>query len=598
MRALRGILLLAVACVASTSVAYAAGKRYALLVGVGKYPEGSGFPVLPYAERDAEVLARVLVASGYDRQLVRVLTLTRGARDPRFLPTLRNIRRELELITRDRQPDDSIVIALAGHGFTRRETNPPQASPQERKTFFCPLDSDLSDLGGLLPLGEIYTLLAESKAGGKLLLVDAARWNPDQASTSLSFFLPPPPPDSVSAFYSSSANQLAWDAHDQGGGHGVFFHHVIEALKGDADQEFGNKDGYVSLGELVPYVQKNVEDYSRRRIGAVQAPYFLSKPETNQFILASPRKSPGPPAFVTRSVPIKLLKIVPTVFRMGSPENQAADYPEEKPQHQVRLTRDYYLGQTEITQAQYLAVTGKNPSNCSAQGRLRSIVAGQDTRAFPVENVSWFDAIVFCNELSRREKLEPYYLIASEGTDLEKARSVRIPDLEASGYRLPTEAEWEFAARAGVETRFPFGDTEVGIEAVAWFADNSGRVRWDSQRFWKEFCKGDKVTFIVQAIRSGCQTHPVASLRPNAFDLYDMHGNVQEWCADAYRTAYYRSDRVDDPINLNMYLPLRSLRGGSFADGAECLPASRRLALGPTEATMCTGFRIALTLPQ
>ena len=129
---------------------------------------------------------------------------------------------------------------------------------------------------------------------------------------------------------------------------------------------------------------------------------------------------------------------------------------DEHPQHEVRITRPFYLGVTEVTQAQYEAVMGSNPSWFAATGGGKDKVAGQSTSQHPVENVSWLEAVKFCNKLSEMEGRKPFYEI-NEGT-------VRVPDWKASGYRLPTEAEWEYAC----------GGDPADLNEHAWFDGQFG----------------------------------------------------------------------------------------------------------------------------
>ena len=129
----------------------------------------------------------------------------------------------------------------------------------------------------------------------------------------------------------------------------------------------------------------------------------------------------------------------------------------------MRISKPFYLGVYEVTQAQYEAVMGNNPSYFSANGGGKDKVAGQSTGQHPVEKVSWLDAVIFCNKLSEREGRKPFYEIDGE--------EVRVPDWNGPGYRLPTEAEWEYACRANASTptRYSFGDDAAELGEYGWF---------------------------------------------------------------------------------------------------------------------------------
>ena len=240
-----------------------------------------------------------------------------------------------------------------------------------------------------------------------------------------------------------------------------------------------------------------------------------------------------PPKEITNSIGMKLVLIPAGEFMMGSsesPEELAKAFPgtapgwfqDEFPQHKVRITKPFYLGVTEVTQDQYERVMRKNPSTFSKTGGGADQVKEIDTSNFPVELVTWDDAVEFCKRLSTKE---------------------------GQTYRLPTEAEWEYVCRAGSTTRYFFGDDPTKLAEYAWF--------WD---------KGDK---------SKWQTHPVGRKKPNSWGLYDMHGNVWEWCGDWYGEDFYAKSPTDDPAGPTTG-SVRVYRGGGWNLAASsCRSASR-----------------------
>lgn len=260
---------------------------------------------------------------------------------------------------------------------------------------------------------------------------------------------------------------------------------------------------------------------------------------------------------ITNSIGMKLVLIPEGTFQMGSPPNEKGSLDDER-QHEVTLTRDYYLGAFEVTQSQYEKVMGKNPSFFQGKNIEQRIPAKinpetgrtiEEAKIFPVdsanhpaEGVSWDDAVEFCKRLSA------------------------LPDEKTAGrvYRLPTEAEWEYACRAGSKTAFCFGDEPDLLKEYAWFSDIS-----DSK------------------------THPVGEKKPNVWGLYDMHGNVLEWCADIY--SEYPKVAVKDPAGSFERSNLRVTRGGYRGSGAiDCRSASRKRSPSGYRFSGL-GFRVALS---
>ncbi len=262
------------------------------------------------------------------------------------------------------------------------------------------------------------------------------------------------------------------------------------------------------------------------------------------------RLFPPSPREMTNSIGMKLTLIPAGEFQMGSDESDtdARDTefvvnPEgEKQKHLVRITRPFYLGVTEVTQGQYQAVMGKTPSVFRMSDDL------------PVERVSWFDAIEFCIKLSDKETQQPRYRIEDK----------TVTFTGGYGYRLPTEAEWEYACRAGSTTRYPFGDDENGLGEYAWYHKNAGG-----------------------------KTHPVGQKRANVWGLHDMMGNVWEWCWDGYAVDYYKGSTVDDPHGATKSEG-RVVRGGSWNGNPLASRSAHRAWFGREFRSDILGFRVAL----
>jgi formylglycine-generating enzyme required for sulfatase activity len=206
----------------------------------------------------------------------------------------------------------------------------------------------------------------------------------------------------------------------------------------------------------------------------------------------------------------------------------AGDRADQEIQHEVEITRPFFLGIHEVTQDQYERVVGKNPSDFSADGKLKDAVVGKNTRRFPVENVSWEDAHEFCKQLSEMEG------------EKKQGRS----------YRLPTEAEWEYACRGGAAQSLPFG---IGDGTSL----SSTQANFDGNNPYGGADKGVNLQ----------RTCEVGSYKPNGFGLYDMHGNVWEWCQDWW--APYDVTITKDPTGPKEAKENRRvLRGGSWFDAA------------------------------
>jgi len=230
---------------------------------------------------------------------------------------------------------------------------------------------------------------------------------------------------------------------------------------------------------------------------------------------------------IVNSIGMKFVLIPTGRFMMGSPSGEAKRSSHEGPQHEVEITKFFYLGQHEVTQGQWKAVMGSNPSHFK----------GDD---LPVESVSWNDVQEFIRRLNQQEN--------------------------TNRYRLPTEAEWEYACRAGSRSAYSFGDSADRLGEYAWYDGNSG-----------------------------AKTHPVGQKKPNAWGLFDMHGNVWEWCQDWYGADYYSGSPAADPQGPSSGQS-RVLRGGSWYVNPIYTRSADRDWSDPGFRSGLIGVRLARTL--
>jgi hypothetical protein len=236
--------------------------------------------------------------------------------------------------------------------------------------------------------------------------------------------------------------------------------------------------------------------------------------------------------FEFRTIPFlsdeTMVWIQPGFFDLGSSDSEIGRFSDEGPQHQVEIEQGYWLSKYEVTQTEFENIMGFNPSRAA------------DAPKAPVENVTWFEAVTYAQRLTE-QALE----------------SNRLPD--GYEYRLPTEAEWEYACRTGTETAYSFGDTVKDLSLYGWWSSNSGST--PSQ---------------------------VGLLRPNSWGLYDMHGNVFEWCHTEYK-AYPGGE------HLNRKIDYRAIRGGAFYCPSNILRSACRFESAPSKSgSWLTGFRVAL----
>ena len=216
-------------------------------------------------------------------------------------------------------------------------------------------------------------------------------------------------------------------------------------------------------------------------------------------------------------------------FMMGSPNSDRNAAADEKPQHRVRITKPFYLGKYPVTQEQWTAVMGVNPSFFKGAKN-------------PVEEVSWDDCLQFLRRLNEK--------------------------VGGGKYQFPTEAQWEYACRAGTTTRYCFGDDETGLADYGWYDKNSGG-----------------------------KSHPVGEKKPNAWGLYDMHGDIWQWCLDWYDPGYYAVSTTDDPTGPATGTA-RVSHGGCWFSPASSARSANHGRIEPEHRGSHLGFRVCMVPPD
>jgi uncharacterized protein (TIGR02996 family) len=257
---------------------------------------------------------------------------------------------------------------------------------------------------------------------------------------------------------------------------------------------------------------------------------------------------------LTNALGQTLVLVPPGKFLMGSPPDEEERFDDEGPQHEVEITRPFYLATHLVTQAQYVALMGVNPSHFGPKGRGSEVVESEGSDRLPVENMTWHDALEFCARLS----------------------ALPVERRAGRSYRLATEAEWEYAYRAGTSTPF-FQGASLSSEQANFIGDYP----------YGGAAKGPNLK----------RTREVGSYPPNAFGLFDLAGNVWEWCQDIYAAPYHPGP-ARDPTGPERGAQ-RVQRGGGWDSSSVSLRAARRAAAPMAGHYLSVGFRVALDgLPQ
>ena len=498
-----------------------AGRRYALLIGVNEY--ATPLPSLKFCVQDMNYLSECFQRLGFSQENIFLVTDNSPVERR---PTGANIRSQIVKITNLMGSEDQLIIAFSGHGTMRNG-----------KSYLCPNDVDQDNIESFVSRDWVFDQMEKCKAKQKILIIDACR-NEMTPNGQKAFGGPRTLEDPIGAdthgfilIASCSKSQYSWENPEIQ--HGVFTYFLGRGISGEAADE----DGYITIMNLFQFASSRTKSFVFRNHNVEQVPSFgLRGEETTDFCIGklntkpqfsygaptveqpafmppSPVQTPYQPQSVVQTPSSAMVAPVltpsslkpgtrhvltvkgvefafrwcpPGTFMMGSPESEENRDEELEEQHQVTLTKGFWIMETEVTQKQWKAIMGKRPDDSYKGDKL------------PVECVSWNECQDFCAQC------------AQFGLKLQ----------------LPTEAQWEYACRAGSRGMFA-GD----LNKMAWHDGNSGY-----------------------------KPQPVGTKKPNAWGLYDMHGNAHEWCQDVKEE--YSSESVTDPTGPS-YGNRRIYRGGS-----------------------------------
>ena len=524
--------------------------KYALLIGVTTYDSSMiTDDRLQYPESDAKAVADLLKQGGYSVKELLGENATKAA-----------IEAALTTFSREGGATGAVVIGLVGLGVQYDE-----------RAYFCPYDASIKtitygtgdaqnrghlvhelDVEKLVSLSAVLDALALSKVKNKILLADCCHEDPSATlgrSTFGSSLTNADLPQGTAALFACSRNEQSYENYDWK--QGAFTRAFLDQVPPVAVQ------GRVIVGDLAKKIQESVEAMVHEKTGKLQTVNYLNNsvvdlqlmlPESSSANVVpshtAPQRTPSSPSqkkspegdLITNSIGMKLKLIPAGDFLMGSLADEPERSEAESPRHKVRITEPYFMGVTEVTQEQWSSVMGTEP--WTEKSGVRDYVKEGDN--YPATGINWDDAVEFCEELSA---------------------------LEGQPYRLPTEAEWEYACRGGTTTAYSFGSDVSELKNYTWFRENAAGI-------------GEEYA------------HEVGTKLPNPFGLHDMHGNVCEWCADWL--GRYSSGAVKDPVG-PAPREERMIRGGSWGRPESCCRSACRDEFSLLVVRGQTGLRVVLS---
>lgn len=523
----------------------AADDKYALLIGVTKYQHSDlNRPPLRFPEADAKAVERLLKASGYTIELLVGKQATRAA-----------ITDALARTSRQGGTDGVVVIGLFGHGVQYGQD-----------AYFCPFDTTIRavvDAGGaairdsegvplrepdpesLVSLRMVLDALTVCGAGNRVILADCCRSDPGIARGRAfgSDLKVSDLPAGTAALFACSENEEAFEHDDWG--HGAFTRAILDYASGlkDGSDTTANTLSAAAYRGVNKLVNNLTNGRSRQTVNPIingVVDLHLVRAEGSGALSATPAR-PGALRKLELATGITLRFRYCPISSIADVQGRGSviDHSE---QSSSASSRGVWIGESEVRQAEWHALMSTPPSYFSPQGDGRGKIAGLETSALPAENISWYDAVAFCNAVSEAAELPPYYRLADVVREDGSIVQATVERLETTGVRLPTSREWQ-AAASMIDPTLAIGD-------IAWHQQNA------------DF-----------------RTHRCAELLANSLGIFDLLGNVAEWSDDT---------DAGNPSHVLVF-------GASWIDAANrCRPD--RFATSPPRRRLNTyGLRLAIS---
>jgi formylglycine-generating enzyme required for sulfatase activity len=547
---------------------------YAVVIGISQYSE-EVIPRVQYAVKDAQAVAKLLeTQAGIPKTHIKLLTDGKA--------TLSGLRNHLGEWLRMRvKPESVVYVYYAGHGTPNLQAQSGSLVPWDGHPDFpaglYPL-KELEDTLSKLPTKDVVVFLDScfSGAAGRSVLAKGAR--------PMGLQYPVLAAGEVMVLAAATGTQISSD-YDKAE-HGLFTHYLLAGLQGEADAD---NDQVVTLRELVPYVKKHVADIAVEELNREQTPVLLPGETALGTRIALPlarvasaeeRKKievAKAPAFeaprqagreITGRDGAPMVLVPAGEFMMGSTEGDA----DEKPVHRVSLAA-FHLDKYEVTNKLFQKFARETGYETTAEKEGKAYAYVSDDKWTEVSGANW-------------RKPEGGETVFVSNRDEHPVVSVSWYDAEAycrwAGKRLPTEAEFEYALRAGTQTTYWWGDGNPGSRRVANIADETNKQKFPG-RPWP----------IMNGYDDGyARTAPVGSFESNPWGLHDMIGNVWEWTADWYDSNYYQNSPSRNPTGPTSG-QYRVIRGGSWLDAPQFVRSAVRVWLTPTNRYAIVGFRCA-----